>query len=330
VGPAGRSSCNDAGLAAPMSADLEAYKRGQRELWSSGDYAVTARRFENAAEELVAACGIGPGARVLDIAAGNGNGALAAAATGAIATASDLAPALVEVGRARCAAAGVRVDWTVADAEELPFADGSFDGAISLFGLVLAPRPDVAIAEAFRVTRPGGVVGMTSWTPDSAAARFGAIGARHCPAPASALASPHEWGDEATARERFAAHCGDDVRFELGSVRWSWPSAAAARERGRRRPRRPHALDERRARRRRGLRRALCPRRGPQAALSSPASSACRLKSSRTSHLLRWCHREIAARSSGDSPPEDGEARPRGIRARMPGLTSLVESAKLV
>jgi SAM-dependent methyltransferase len=221
---------DDDELAAPMGADLEAYKRGQRELWSSGDYAVIARHFEDAAARLVAACAIGPGARVLDIAAGDGNGALAAAAAGAITTASDLAPALVESGRARCAAAGARVEWIVADAEELPFADESFDAAISLFGLVLAPRPDVAIAEAFRVTRPGGVVGMTSWTADSAAARFGAAGARHFPAPDSPLPSPHEWGDETIARERFAAHCGDDVRFELGSVRWSWPSAAAARE----------------------------------------------------------------------------------------------------
>jgi SAM-dependent methyltransferase len=229
--------CDDDESAAPMSADHEAYKRGQRELWSSGDYAVTARRFEDAAAQLVAACGIGAGARVLDVAAGNGNGALAAAAAGATATASDLTPSLVDSGRARCAAAGMQVDWTVADAEQLPFADESFDATISVFGLVLAPRPDVAIAEAFRVTRAGGIVGMTSWTSDSAAARFGAIGARHLPAPAPPLpacapngASPHEWGDEATARERFAAHCGDDVRFELGSVRWSWPSAAAARE----------------------------------------------------------------------------------------------------
>jgi SAM-dependent methyltransferase len=212
-----------------MSAELRAYKAAQRRLWSAGDYSVTARRFEDAAEQLVAACAVGPGQRVLDIAAGDGNGALAAVAAGASVAACDLTPSLVAAGIARTAVAGEEVDWSVADAEQLPFADGSFDAAVSVFGLVLAPRPQVAIAEAFRVTRSGGVVGLSSWTPDSPAAHFGAICARHLPAPAHPLPSPHEWGDEATARERFGRHC-TNVRFELGTVRWSWPSADAARE----------------------------------------------------------------------------------------------------
>jgi SAM-dependent methyltransferase len=212
-----------------MSAELRAYKATQRRLWSAGDYAVTARRFEEVAAQLVTGCAIGPGQRVLDIAAGDGNGALAAVAAGASAAACDLTPSLVAAGRARAAAAGEEVDWSVADAEQLPFADGSFDAAVSIFGLVLAPRPQVAISEAFRVTRSGGIVGLASWTPGSAAARFGAIGARHLPAPAQPLPSPHEWGDEETARERFGRHCAA-VRFDLGTVRWSWPSAAAARE----------------------------------------------------------------------------------------------------
>jgi SAM-dependent methyltransferase len=194
-----------------MSAELRAYKATQRRLWSAGDYAVTACRFEEVAAQLVTGCAIGPGQRVLDIAAGDGNGALAAVAAGASAAACDLTPSLV------------------ADAEQLPVADGSFDAAVSIFGLVLAPRPQVAISEAFRVTRSGGIVGLASWTPGSAAARFGAIGARHLPAPAQPLPSPHEWGDEETARERFGRHCAA-VRFDLGTVRWSWPSAAAARE----------------------------------------------------------------------------------------------------
>jgi SAM-dependent methyltransferase len=220
---------------APSSAALDAYKRSQRELWSAGDYAVTARRLEDVAAELVGACAVAPGQRVLDIAAGNGNGALAATAAGASAAACDLTPALVEAGRRRTSAAGVDVDWSVADAEALPFDDGSFDAAISIFGLFLAPRPAVAIAEAFRVTGPGGAVGLASWTPGSAAASFAAIGRRHLPAPpaadaqALAVPSPYEWGDEAIVRERLAPHCRD-VRFELAAVRWSWPSAAAARE----------------------------------------------------------------------------------------------------
>jgi SAM-dependent methyltransferase len=212
-----------------MNDALDAYKRGQRELWSAGDYAVTARRFEGAAAQLVSACEIGPDQRVLDIAAGNGNGALAAAAAGAGVTASDLTPALVAAGRARTQRAGHDIDWSVADAEQLPLEDGAFDAAISIFGLIFAPRPEVALAEAFRVLRPGGTVGLAVWTPDSATARFGAVRARHLAAPALTTPAPDTWGNEAIARERFAPHC-DDLRFEHGSVQWSWPSAAAARE----------------------------------------------------------------------------------------------------
>src|ERR671921_77616 len=115
-----------------MSTDLASFKAGQRKLWAAGDYAVTARRFEGVAAELV------------------------------------------EAGTARCTALGEwEIPWSVADVEELPFADGRFDAVLSVFGLVFAPRPEVAIAEAFRVTRSGGTVAFTSWTPGSAAARFG-------------------------------------------------------------------------------------------------------------------------------------------------------------
>jgi SAM-dependent methyltransferase len=213
-----------------MSAALDAYKKGQRELWSAGDYATIARRFEGAAEQLVSACAIGPGQRVLDIAAGNGNAALAAAAAGASVTACDLTPSLVAAGRARTQHAGVEVQWSEADAEQLPFEDGSFDAAISVFGLIFAPQPEVALAEAVRVTAAGGRVGIVGWTPDSASDRFSAIRARHMGAPPQAMASPYAWADEAIARERFAQHGVDDVHVELGSVTWSWPSAAAARE----------------------------------------------------------------------------------------------------
>jgi SAM-dependent methyltransferase len=213
-----------------MSIDLASFKEGQRRLWAAGDYAVTARRFEGVAADTVAACGLGPGIRVLDVAAGTGNVALAIAASGASPEACDLTPELVVAGRTRCVELGEwEIPWTVADAEELPFADGRFDAVLSVFGLVLAPRPEVAIGEAFRVTRSGGTVAFTSWTPGSAAARFGEIAGRYLPAPADPPPPPDRWGDEATARERLAPHAAE-VRFELGTVPWSWPSAAAARE----------------------------------------------------------------------------------------------------
>jgi SAM-dependent methyltransferase len=213
-----------------MSTDLTTFKDTQRRLWSAGDYAVTARRFEGVARELVAACGLGPGQRALDVGAGTGNVALAIAASGASPEACDLTPALVSAGRARCDALGEwEIPWIVADAEALPFAAGRFDAVLSVFGLVFAPRPEVAIAEAFRVTRSGGSVGFTTWTPGSAAARFGDVAGRYFPAPEDPPPSPHLWGDEEVCRARLSRHA-IDVSFERGNVTWTWPSAAAARE----------------------------------------------------------------------------------------------------
>lgn len=213
-----------------MSTDLAAFKDNQRRLWSAGDYSVTARRFEGAARELVAACGLGPGQRALDVGAGTGNVALAIAASGASPEACDLTPALVAAGKARCAELGEwEIPWAVADAEALPFASGRFDAVLSVFGLVFAPRPEVAIAEAFRVTRSGGCVGFTSWTPESASARFGEVATKYFPRPDDPPPSPHDWGDEDVCRGRLAPYA-IDVSFELGAVTWSWPSLSAARE----------------------------------------------------------------------------------------------------
>jgi SAM-dependent methyltransferase len=213
-----------------MSTDFADFKDTQRRLWAAGDYAVTARRLEGVAAALVAACGLGPGRRALDVAAGTGNVALAIAASGASPEACDLTPELVAAGKARCDALGEwEIPWSVADAEALPYAAGRFDAALSVFGLVFAPRPEVAIAEAFRVTRSGGTVAFTSWTPGSAAARFGEVAGRHFPPAENGPPPPHLWGDEATARERLAPYAVD-VRFELGAVSFAWPSAAAARE----------------------------------------------------------------------------------------------------
>jgi SAM-dependent methyltransferase len=213
-----------------MSIDLTAFKDNQRRLWSAGDYAVTARRFEGVARELVQACRLGPGQRALDVGAGTGNVALAIAASGASPEACDLTPALVTAGKARCDALGEwEIPWGVADAEALPFAAGRFDAVLSAFGLVFAPRPDVAIAEAFRVTRSGGSVGFTTWTPGSAATRFGEVTGRYFPEPQDPPPPPYLWGDEEICRARLSRYAVE-VSFQLGRVTWAWPSAAAARE----------------------------------------------------------------------------------------------------
>src|SRR3954453_9751484 len=128
--------------------ELAERKERLKSVWALGNYAAVARRFEPAADAAVEACGLGPGERVLDLAAGNGNVAVAAARAGADVTASDFSPALVAAGRERTAALGLDVQWDEADFEALPYADATFDAAISTFGLMFAARPEVAAAEA--------------------------------------------------------------------------------------------------------------------------------------------------------------------------------------
>ena len=171
----------------------------------------------------MAACGIGPGLRVLDVAAGDGNAALYAARAGAEVVASDFAPGQVEAGRARTAAEGVEIDWTEADAEALPFDDGSFDCAVSVFGAQFAPRPERVAAELFRVVRPGGTVGMANWPNRGFQAGVFSIMNKYRDDEPAGVPPSGLWGDEPTVRERFgpyAAEVSVEVRFlpfEFGS-----------------------------------------------------------------------------------------------------------------
>lgn len=203
--------------------------------WSAGDYPRVAERLLPAALELVAACAPGPGDRVLDVAAGTGNAALAAAERGARVTASDITPTMIALGRERTAAAGLDavVEWREADAQALPFADGAFDLTMSVFGAIFAPDPGRAAAELARVTRPGGTVALAAWTPGSINGRLGQITRRHLaqPAPAPGAApeplDPTLWGEPEVARRRLAPHC-DRVDIASRALRWEFASSEAA------------------------------------------------------------------------------------------------------
>jgi ubiquinone/menaquinone biosynthesis C-methylase UbiE len=173
-------------------------------MWSLGDYSRLAEVLEPHAEALADACKISPGATVLDVAAGNGNFALAAARRGAIVTASDLTPHMVELGRARSAAVGKRIAWTEGDAEQLPFLDGTFDVVASVFGAMFAPRPSLVAAELFRVARPGGLVAMANYSPGGFLGRLSEMMASFSTPPALDLPSPFLWGEECEVRRRFA------------------------------------------------------------------------------------------------------------------------------
>lgn len=137
----------------------------QRTFWTLGDYVDFARRLQPAADSLIARVGVVPGQDVLDVATGTGNAALVAARAGATVTGLDLTPELFDEGRRRAAAEGLPIDWVEGDAERLPFADGTFDRVLSVFGAMFAPDQPRTAAELVRVCRPGGTVGVCSWTP---------------------------------------------------------------------------------------------------------------------------------------------------------------------
>jgi SAM-dependent methyltransferase len=180
-------------------------KGRHRRMWASGDYPSMVETFLlPLGPRLVEACGIAPGMHVLDVAAGTGNAAIPAARRGASVTASDLTPELLEAGRRRAEAAGVELGWVEADAEDLPFEDASFDVVISAIGVMFAPHHRAAADELVRVCRPGGTIGLLSWTPAGMiGALFRAMGP-FAPPPPPGAQPPPLWGEEAHLRELLA------------------------------------------------------------------------------------------------------------------------------
>jgi SAM-dependent methyltransferase len=170
--------------------------------WSLGDFARAGAEQVVVGELLARAIDIHPGERVLDVAAGSGNAALAAARRGASVTATDFVPALLETAVRRAQVEGLELETREADAQDLPFPDATFDVVLSTFGVIFAPDQAGAAAELLRVCRPGGRIGLTAWTPDSVIAAIQAVAAKYATAPPRPGArSPIEWGTEARVRE---------------------------------------------------------------------------------------------------------------------------------
>ena len=188
-------------------ADLAAIKQRQQATWSSGDFAAVATGFTIVGELLCEAVDLRPGWRVLDVATGSGNTALAAARRFCEVTGVDYVPALLERGRERAAAERLSVEFREGDAEAIPFGDGSFDAVLSTFGAMFAPDQGQVARELPRVCRPGGIIGMANWTPGGLAGQIFRVTARHVPPP-SGLEPPVTWGTEARLRELF----GDAIR----------------------------------------------------------------------------------------------------------------------
>jgi SAM-dependent methyltransferase len=184
-----------------------AVKAKHRAMWASGDYpALAVDLIADLGSALVDACGVRPGMRVLDVAAGAGNAALVAADSGADVVASDLTPELFAAGRAAAAERGVEVTWREADAEALPFDDAAFDVVMSCVGVMFAPRHQRAADELVRVCRPGGIIGLLNWTPGGFIGQMFALMKPYAPPPPGAQPPPL-WGDE----RHVAALLGDRV-----------------------------------------------------------------------------------------------------------------------
>ncbi len=209
-------------MAGPI--DTAEYTARMRAMWGEGDYTGLAGRLAPAAAELVESLAPEPGARVLDLAAGTGNVAILAAARGAHVVATDLSPRMVELGRARTD--GLPVQWHEADAERLPLPDADVDAALSAFGVIYAPRPEVALAEVGRVLVAGGTLALTAWRPDGFVGEMTTLMRRWLPTPAG-IADLLDWGREPVVTEWLTKAGFDAVTLRPATMPWHFDSPAA-------------------------------------------------------------------------------------------------------
>jgi SAM-dependent methyltransferase len=190
------------------SPEMEALKGKLKSTWEAGDYGIFAQYLEEGALEFFARLDIATGTKLLDIACGAGQLTIPAAKQGIDVVGIDLAQNLVNQANARAQAEGMQIDIRQGDAEDLPFADASFDVVFSLIGAMFAPRPELVASEMTRVCRPGGKVIMGNWAPEGHVGQmFKTIG-KHVPPPAI-FPSPILWGKEDVVRERFANGLSD-------------------------------------------------------------------------------------------------------------------------
>ncbi len=204
--------------------DLQAVTQVQQQIWSKGDFAMVASLVNYTSESLAEALDIVPDEQVLDVACGSGNGAIAAARRAWGNTIGvDYVPALLERARERAAAERLDIEFIEGDAQELPFENGRFDVAISIYGAMFAPNQAKTAAELLRVVKPGGRIGMANWSPGGSVGRMFQTMAKHAPPPPG-LDSPLRWGTEEGLRDLF----GDgitDLRIEKRLSRQPFRSA---------------------------------------------------------------------------------------------------------
>lgn len=187
-----------------LSPEMQLLKGRLKTTWMSGDYGRFARYLEPGALAFLQRLALPPGTRLLDVACGAGQIAIPAARAGVQVTGVDIATNLIAQARARAVAEGVPVRFDEGDAEDLPYADASFDVVVSLIGAMFAPRPERVAAELLRVCRPGGRIVMANWTPQGFVGQMFKTIAAHVPPP-PLMVPPVLWGDETKVRERLGA-----------------------------------------------------------------------------------------------------------------------------
>jgi len=218
------SQPNPAGATPVPAQDQAALKARSKATWSAGDFAVIGSTLQLVGESLAEAADVRAGERVLDVACGNGNAALAAARRFAHVTGIDFVPSLLDRARARAAADGLALELREADAEALPFPDGAFDVVLSTFGVMFTPDQARAARELLRVCRHGGRVALASWTPDGFIGEVLKTVGRHVPPPAG-LPSPARWGTRAGLEALLGGEVRE-VRFEERTFPFRYASAA--------------------------------------------------------------------------------------------------------
>lgn len=204
--------------------DFTGIKEKQNAAWASGDYAVIGTTLQIVGETLAERLDLVPGARVLDVAAGNGNATLAFARRWHNVVSTDYVPALLQKGEARAEAEGLSVEFQVADVEALPFGDDSFEAVVSTFGCQFAPNQTQTAHEMLRVCQPGGVIGLVNWTPGSFVGQlFKTLGGHVAPPPG--VKSPALWGDEAWLGDAFASAANVEIELKHFHFRYKSPAA---------------------------------------------------------------------------------------------------------
>jgi SAM-dependent methyltransferase len=208
--------------AATATPDYPAIKAKQNAAWSSGDYSRIGVTLQIVGEALAETMDLRPGATVLDVAAGNGNATLAFARRMCLVTSTDYVDALLARGRARAEAEALDVRYELADAEQLPYNDGTFDAVVSTFGVMFAPNQDQAARELVRVCRPNGKIGLANWTPAGFIGEVFKTLGKHVPPPIG-LSSPARWGTEAWITQAFGPHARA-MAFEHKAFVFRYPS----------------------------------------------------------------------------------------------------------